>query len=164
MLELVAALEVKSSHPVASALVNHYSGCITDKIANFGASVGLPDVTKFTTVPGYGLKGTVSNHHVVVGNIKMMRQSSVHVSLQAERLFGTWADCGQTVIFCSIDGQVIQYALLQQDHLILCIISFKIYMKKSTKTYFNLTCEFKPLKDYLKTLIYFLQSKIHITC
>ena len=106
MLKLVVALEAKSSHPVAAALVNHYSGCITDKIASFGANVGLPDVTDFTSVPGQGLKGTVSGHAVVVGNLKLLRDCSVQVSLMAERLFASWSNRGQTVIFCSIDRQV----------------------------------------------------------
>jgi len=103
MLELIAALEVKSSHPVASALVNHYSGCITDKIANFGTSVGLPDVIDFISVPGFGLKGSVSGYEVIVGNLKMLRQSTPHVPLEVEKLFTAWSDTGQTVIFCSID-------------------------------------------------------------
>ena len=100
------ALEIKSSHPVASALVSHYSGCITDKIAIAGANVGLPDVTDFKSVPGQGLKGIVCDHSVVVGNMKMLRQFSVHVPIEAERLFASWSDRGETVIFCSIDQQV----------------------------------------------------------
>ena len=106
MLELIAALEVKSSHPVAAALVNHYSGCITDKIANFGTSVGLPDVKDFISVPGYGLKGSVSGSDILVGNLKMLRQYISHVPLEAEKLFTAWSDTGQTVIFCAIDRKV----------------------------------------------------------
>ena len=103
----MVALEAKSSHPVAAALVNHYSGCIADKIASLGTNVGLPDVTDFKSVPGQGLKGTVSDHAVIVGNVKLLRDCSVQVSLVAERLFASWSNLGQTVIFCSIDRQVI---------------------------------------------------------
>lgn len=107
ILKLVAALEIKSSHPVAAALVNHYAGCITDKIANFGANVGLPDVTSFTSMVGLGLTGSVSGHSIVVGNIKILRHFSINVPRDAERLFKLWSSRGQTVTFCSIDRQVI---------------------------------------------------------
>lgn len=106
ILKLVAAVEVKSSHPVAAALVNHYSGCLTDKIANFGVNVGLPDVDDFKAIQGQGLQGFVSGHSVVVGNFKMLRQNSVKVSRDAERFFDLWSNRGQTVIFCAVDNDV----------------------------------------------------------
>ena len=106
MLQMVAALEMKSSHPVAAAIVNHYAGCITDKIASFGAGVGLPDVDNFKSLPGLGLIGNVHGHAVAVGNVKLLRDSGVKILLEAEKLFANWSHFGQTVIFCSVDSQV----------------------------------------------------------
>ena len=106
MLKMIAALEVKSSHPVAAAIVNHYSGCITDKIASLGSGVGLPDVKSFKTLPGLGLTGRVESHAVTVGNMKMLQESGTSVTSEAERIFSDWSSSGQTVIFASIDGQV----------------------------------------------------------
>ncbi len=105
-MEMIAALEIKSSHPVASAIVNHYSGCITDKITNFGAGVGLPDVFDFTSTPGLGLSGQVNGHVVAVGNMQILRQKIAEVSTEADAVYNEWSNGGQTVIFVTIDTKV----------------------------------------------------------
>ena len=106
---MIAALEVKSSHPVASAIVNHYSGCITDKIAIFGSGVGLPDVSSFKSLGGLGLTGLVNGRKVAVGNKKLMQQQQVKVTHQAETVDGEWSKRGQTVVFAAVDGKVLLY-------------------------------------------------------
>ena len=106
LMEMIAALEIKSSHPVASAIVNHYSGCITDKITNFGAGVGLPDVFDFTSTPGLGLSGQVNGHVVAVGNMQILRQKIAEVSTEADGVYNEWSSGGQTVIFVTIDTKV----------------------------------------------------------
>eukprot|EP00794_Sanderia_malayensis_P012801 gene12801-14114_t len=107
VMELVAALEVKSSHPVASAIVNHYSGCITDKITTFGAGVGLPDVSNFASLPGLGLTGQVKGHSIAVGNLQMLNARTNGVPVDdAEAIYEEWSKHGQTVIFVVINGKL----------------------------------------------------------
>ncbi len=71
-LRLCAALENKSAHPLAPALVNHWAGCISELIAEKGASLGLPEVSGFTELPGMGVMGTVESQLVWVGNRRMI--------------------------------------------------------------------------------------------
>jgi cation transport ATPase len=54
---LVGGLELKSTHPLATALVNYASGCITDVF--LGESDGLPKATKIRVLEGQGIRGKV---------------------------------------------------------------------------------------------------------
>uniref|UniRef100_A0A7M5TRC8 P-type Cu(+) transporter n=1 Tax=Clytia hemisphaerica TaxID=252671 RepID=A0A7M5TRC8_9CNID len=101
-----AALETKSSHPVAAAIVNHFSGCITDKIEQFGSQINLPDVTKFKNEAGMGLSGVVSEKEVLVGNLDLMQLYSVLVSDKEKTLLEDWSNMGRTVVFVANEGRL----------------------------------------------------------
>lgn len=58
---LAAALETKSSHPLSASIVNHYSGCLADKVKELGPTMGLPEVTQFKNQDGK-VFGTYSPH------------------------------------------------------------------------------------------------------
>jgi Cation transport ATPase len=102
-----AALETKSSHPVAAAIVNHFSGCITDKIAQYGAQINLPDVTKFKNESGMGLSGLVDGKQVLVGNLDLMQLYNVEVSNDDKNHLKMWSNLGRTVVFVAVNDKVI---------------------------------------------------------
>lgn len=108
-----AALETKSSHPVAAAIVNHFSGCITDKIDQFGSQINLPDVTQFKNEDGMGLSGAVvggeddeKDVQVLVGNLDLMNLYKIDVGEAEIEILNEWASHGKTVIFIATHGQV----------------------------------------------------------
>ena len=101
-----AALETKSSHPVAAAIVNHFSGCITDKIEQFGSQINLLDVAKFKNEAGMGLSGVVSEKAILVGNLDLMELYNVEVSREAKEYLDEWSLTGKTVVFVAIDSKV----------------------------------------------------------
>ena len=103
---MAAALEVKSSHPVAAGIVNHYSGCITEKIADLGMGVGLPDVTNFKSISGLGVLGHVEGRLVGIGNLKMLEDFDIDVSKEIEDLYSDWSKDGHTVVFVVINNKV----------------------------------------------------------
>ena len=103
---LAASLETKSSHPLAACIVNHYSGCITDKIDEMGVAVGLPDVKNFKNHEGMGLSGHVSDHVVCVGNVDLMELFEVDVGEDIRNIIGEWSSEGCTVIMVGIDRKV----------------------------------------------------------
>ena len=106
MIKLAASLETKSSHPLAACIVNHYSGCITDKIDEMGVAVGLPDVKKFKNHDGMGLSGDVSDHLVCVGNVALMNSFEVEVGDDIQSMIEQWGRDGCTVILVGVDGKV----------------------------------------------------------
>ena len=103
---LVAALETKSSHPLAVAIVNLYSGCITNKIAELGSQIGLSEVNKFKNESGMGLSGEVEEHFVLVGNLKLVQHYNIIVIEEYIQHYNTWSKNGYTVIFAAIDNKV----------------------------------------------------------
>ena len=113
-MKCAAALETKSSHPVAAAIVNHFSGCITDKISEFGSNIDLPEVTKFKNESGMGLSGVVDEKRVLVGNLDLMKLYNVEIKdtcedckiAACEECLFEWSENGCTVIFISVDERV----------------------------------------------------------
>ena len=105
-IRLAAALETKSSHPLAACIVNHYSGCITDKISDFGVNVGLPEVTKFKNEDGLGLSGVIEEHSVYVGNLELLEKLNTEIDPADRVVFNEWSDDGQTVVFIIVDGRL----------------------------------------------------------
>lgn len=93
-LELAAALETRSTHPLAMAIVNHAVGCVGEE------SVKLPeDIQDFRVIEGRGVSAIVDGADVDVGNEKMC-------GITKEDL---WAEhvTGATTIFVAVDRKPI---------------------------------------------------------
>jgi Cu+-exporting ATPase len=93
VLQFAASLEQASEHPLASA------------IAGAAAERDLPllPVTDFASVTGQGIRGTVGDEDVVIGNRNMMRRQGVECAQWIE-IADTYRVEGQTVLFVSIAG------------------------------------------------------------
>jgi Cu+-exporting ATPase len=93
LLQLTAAAEQSSEHPLAEAIVKG--------AREQGAD--LPQPQNFMAIPGHGITATVAGHSVAVGNAKLMEQLQVEVigllavkeQLEAE---------GKTAMLVAIDG------------------------------------------------------------
>lgn len=86
-LRLAAALESRSEHPLAAAIVEAVDG-------------PLPPVTGFEARAGMGAAGTVESHWVTVGSDRLI-QPTESLRAAAEEL----ARDGKTVVYVSIDNE-----------------------------------------------------------
>ncbi|MFC4943761.1 heavy metal translocating P-type ATPase [Pseudonocardia sp. GCM10023141] len=85
---LAAAVEQRSEHPIAAAVVAHTDG-----------PVGLPAVTGFRQLAGLGAAGTVEGHAVLVGRPALVGELGPLAATAT-----AWADGGATVIAVAVDG------------------------------------------------------------
>lgn len=63
-LQIAASLEAKSTHPLAKAITNAYTG-------------KLLEVEKFENIPGFGIKGVINNKEYVLGNKALLENNNV---------------------------------------------------------------------------------------
>ncbi|MBX7112759.1 MAG: heavy metal translocating P-type ATPase [Myxococcaceae bacterium] len=93
LLEAAVALEKPSEHPLAAAIMQ---GAADRKITADAAA-------SFEAISGKGVKGQVGLRQLAVGNLALMHELDVDVTVLTQ-VAETWRSEGQTVIFVSIDG------------------------------------------------------------
>ena len=96
MLALVAAVERRSEHPLADAIVR--------EAATRGLT--LDEVNGFASLTGRGARGMVEGRAVLVGNAALLTEQGIDagaLTREADRL----ADAGRTVLFTAIDGRAV---------------------------------------------------------
>jgi Cu+-exporting ATPase len=91
-LALAASLERRSEHPLADAIVR----------AAEERSLELREPSDFVSIPGKGIRGTVSGHQVAAGNIALMREVG---AVKPGSAIGVIAPAGSTHILISVDGK-----------------------------------------------------------
>lgn len=89
MLRLVAALESRSEHPLAKAIVQ----------AAHSRDLSLPPSMDFRAVPGQGVEGTVDSHHLWIGNERMFVERDVNIPAEILNKTGDMQSEGQTAMF-----------------------------------------------------------------
>jgi Cu+-exporting ATPase len=94
LLLLVASLERASEHPLAAAIVAGAEA----------RGIKLLPTQSFESVTGKGVKGTVDDALVALGNRKLMADAEVNIEALAESAEAMRAD-GQTVMFVAVDGK-----------------------------------------------------------
>lgn len=94
-LRLIASLESRSEHPLATAIVA--------EAQRRGLSLAEP--LNFSGEPGIGVSGMVEGKRVEIGAVRLMQRLTVDVAAfatQAERL----ADAGKTPLYAAVDGRL----------------------------------------------------------
>ena len=89
LLRLVAALEVRSEHPLAKAIVD----------AAHARTLSLPPSMEFRAIPGQGVEGVVESHHLWIGNERMFIERDAEIPADILGQAGTMQDEGQTAMF-----------------------------------------------------------------
>jgi Cd2+/Zn2+-exporting ATPase len=95
VLRHAAAVEARSEHPIARAIVASAAG----------RRLSLPPLMRFAAVPGMGAEGEVAGSQVTVGNQKMLAARGV--SLPVEAAAAPERAEGQSTVFVAVDGVVI---------------------------------------------------------
>lgn len=95
VLARIAAVESKSEHPIARAIVE----------AADNEGITIPDLTDFESITGFGVKAQVNGERVEVGADRYMRQLGLDVDIfaaSAERL----GNEGKTPLYTAIGGKL----------------------------------------------------------
>ena len=104
-LRLAAALESKSSHPLAAAIVKKFAGCVGQLVKSQSAT--LPEVSRFELHEGQGIAGVVDGHLVQIGNFEFLhRIGGKELNTYMENKYITWSNESKTVIFVCVDGKL----------------------------------------------------------
>lgn len=93
LLQLVAAAEKPSEHPLAQAIV---SG-----IKDRGVKAITP--SHFEAIPGFGIEAILEGHRVLVGTRKLMNREAVEVT-EALETMEALESAGKTAMLVAIDG------------------------------------------------------------
>ncbi|XP_012554162.2 probable cadmium-transporting ATPase [Hydra vulgaris] len=104
VIKVAAALELKSSHPLAAPIVSRYLGCLTDMLLKEGSQFGLPEVSDFEVESGMGLQGKIEGVNVAIGNIELMKKLNILIHQKSQEYLKDWSNQGFTVVFIAIDG------------------------------------------------------------
>ncbi|MDT6940054.1 heavy metal translocating P-type ATPase [Brucella pseudogrignonensis] len=94
-LALIAAVEARSEHPIADAIVT----------AAKEKNLKLADVSAFESVPGFGLKANISGREVAIGADRYMAKLGLDVAVFADDA-SRFGDEGQTPLYAAIDGKL----------------------------------------------------------
>ncbi|MBI2721947.1 MAG: cadmium-translocating P-type ATPase [Bacteroidetes bacterium] len=78
LLKLTAAIESKSTHPIATAVVQH-AGKIIE-----GVNIGNVE-----EISGHGLKGTIDGKEVLAGNLKLLKKFNIEFNKEIETITDT---------------------------------------------------------------------------
>ena len=101
LLALAAAVESRSSHPLASAVLSHYDRTLatTDTDQAAPGTAGFERVTEFEETVGHGASATVDGTRVLVGNRKLMGLAGAFFPGQLESRAQELEAVGKTVMF-----------------------------------------------------------------
>jgi Cd2+/Zn2+-exporting ATPase len=94
-LPMAAALESKSTHPIAAAVVEH-AGAVSIAVD------GLEEIS------GHGLKARISGKEVLAGNVKLMKKMNVPIPADVE-------DITDTIVTVAVDGRFAGYITIADE-------------------------------------------------
>ncbi|MGA0541252.1 heavy metal translocating P-type ATPase [Neotabrizicola sp. VNH66] len=95
VLAAIAAVEAKSEHPIAGAIL----------AAAQAEGLALPAVAEFAALPGYGVQATADGQVVQIGADRYMRQLGLDPAPFAETA-ARLADQGRTPLYAAIGGRL----------------------------------------------------------
>jgi Zn2+/Cd2+-exporting ATPase len=97
VLVLAAALEGRSGHPLAQAVLR---GAQKQGLA-------LPEVANVAAITGRGLQGTLDGQTALLGNTALLANAGVPLPGELATLVDAWQGEGKTVMFVALGGQVV---------------------------------------------------------
>ncbi|MBM4001109.1 MAG: heavy metal translocating P-type ATPase [Planctomycetes bacterium] len=95
LLRLAAALESRSEHPLAHAIVRGARG----------RGIGQAIVTRFESFAGEGIAGSVDGRALLIGSPEFLIARGVQGVAESNTVASAWREQGRTVLALSIDGR-----------------------------------------------------------
>ncbi|KAH9719640.1 putative copper-transporting ATPase HMA5 [Citrus sinensis] len=99
--ELIAATEANSEHPLGKAIVEY-----AKKFREDEDNPLWPEAHDFISITGHGVKATVHNKEIMVGNKSLMLDNNIDIPPDAEEMLAETEGMAQTGILVSIDGEL----------------------------------------------------------
>ena len=97
VLALAAALESRSGHPLAQAVVR----------AAQARGLALPDVAGVAAITGRGLQGMLDGQAALLGNAALLTAAGVPLSGELAAQADAWQGEGKTVMFAALGGRAV---------------------------------------------------------
>jgi Cu2+-exporting ATPase len=94
LLQLAAAAEIGTSHPLASAI----------RTAAHQQQLPMLKADDFYTEPGLGISALVENRRVLLGNADWLSKQGVTIGDAAQCQVRALAEAGKTVVYVAVDG------------------------------------------------------------
>ena len=95
-LQLLASAENASEHPLADAIVTYAKN----------KGLNLLDNDTFKSVPGHGIKATIHQQQILVGNRKLMNDYNISISNKLNNQLNHYEYLGQTAMMIAVDNQI----------------------------------------------------------
>jgi len=99
-LNLTCLSQVNSEHPLAKAVVE-YAKKFRDE-----ENPSWPEARDFVSITGHGVKATVHNKEIMVGNKSLLADHNIAIPVEAEDMLAEAEKMAQTGILVSISGKV----------------------------------------------------------
>ena len=93
ILQVAAALELHSEHPLGEAIVEEAKE----------RGIKLPPVKDFISITGQGVCGKIEESEIFIGNIKLMKNKGIEVTMEEE--LNRLASQGKTPMYMALDGE-----------------------------------------------------------
>lgn len=93
ILQVAAALELHSEHPLGEAIVEEAKE----------RGIKLPSVKDFISITGQGVCGKIEESEIFIGNIKLMKNKGIEVTMAEE--LNRLASQGKTPMYMALDGE-----------------------------------------------------------
>lgn len=95
-LRLIGAIEKKTVHPIATAIVNE----VEKKVEV------IPDVTNVSTMPGHGMKAIIDQKEIIIANPAYFHKHTTIEINDVDKKIKTLEQQGKTVVLVSLDKQI----------------------------------------------------------
>lgn len=95
MMRKVAALEVLSEHPLATAILSYANE----------QQLTIPRAEDFSAIPGEGMKGKIEGKILLAGNDRMMEKRQISLE-RVKNAADKWLEEGKTVLYIAEDSTI----------------------------------------------------------
>jgi Cu+-exporting ATPase len=96
VLRFAASVEKRSEHPLGEAILRGAAE----------RSITLVEPKNFNAIPGHGVEAAVDNRHVLLGNVKLMRDRKIQIGELEERS-RKLADEGKSPMYVAVDNKLV---------------------------------------------------------
>ncbi len=97
LLKLTASIESKSTHPIATAIVQHA-----------GESAKGTSIGQVEEISGHGLRGTIDGKEVLAGNLKLLKKFNIAFDAEIEKIV-------ETIVVVAVDGKYAGYITIADE-------------------------------------------------
>jgi Cd2+/Zn2+-exporting ATPase len=97
LLALTAAIESRSGHPLARAVVR----------AAQAKDLSLPSVGEVESITGQGLRSSLNNQPVLIGNLKLTTEANIALPAQVHQKIEALQTTGQTIMLVAVATRIV---------------------------------------------------------